>query len=67
MTNIMASGRTERTRCSEAEWQVRVDLSLPYRLVEHFGMADLIHTHISVRVPDEEGHFLLLPYGHLFG
>lgn len=63
----MASGRTERTRCSETEWQVRVDLALAYRLVEHFGMSDLIHTHISVRVPEEEGHFLLLPYGHLFG
>jgi len=67
VTNIMASRRTERAPCSEAEWQVRVDLALAYRLVDHFGMTDLIHTHISVRVPGEEGHFLLLPYGHLFG
>lgn len=66
MTNIMASGQTETTHCSEAEWQVRVDLALAYRLVDHFGMSDLIHTHISVRVPEEEGRFLLLPYGHLF-
>lgn len=66
MTNIMASRRTERAPCSEAEWQVRVDLALAYRLVDHFGMTDLIHTHISVRVPGEEGLFLQLPYGHLF-
>lgn len=67
MTNIMASSPTEAAPCSEAEWQVRVDLALAYRLVDHFGLTDLIHTHISVRVPDEEGHFLQLPYGHLFG
>jgi ribulose-5-phosphate 4-epimerase/fuculose-1-phosphate aldolase len=67
MTNIMASRPTEMAHCSDAEWQVRVDLALAYRLVDHFGMTDLIHTHISVRVPEEEGHFLQLPYGHLFG
>ena len=67
MTNIMASQPTGTVQCSEAEWQVRVELALAYRLVDHFGMTDLIHTHISVRVPGEEGHFLQLPYGHLFG
>ncbi|MBT2188290.1 class II aldolase/adducin family protein [Sphingobium nicotianae] len=67
MTNIMASSPTGAGPCSDAEWQVRADLALAYRLVDHFGMTDLIHTHISVRVPDEEGHFLQLPYGHLFG
>lgn len=66
MTNIMASSVRPAEACSEAEWQVRVDLALAYRLVDHFGMTDLIHTHISVRVPGEEGHFLQLPYGHLF-
>lgn len=62
----MASSITAADSCSEAEWEVRVELALAYRLVDHFGMTDLIHTHISVRVPDEEGHFLQLPYGHLF-
>lgn len=66
MTNIMASRPTATASCSEAEWQVRVELALAYRLLDHFGMTDLIHTHISVRVPGEEGHFLQLPYGHLF-
>lgn len=67
MTNIMASSIMAADTCSAAEWQVRVELALAYRLVDHFGMTDLIHTHISVRVPNEEGRFLQLPYGHLFG
>jgi ribulose-5-phosphate 4-epimerase/fuculose-1-phosphate aldolase len=53
--------------CSPAEWEARVQLAIGYRLLDHFGMTDLIHTHVSTRVPGEEGHFLQLPYGHLFG
>ena len=33
---------------------------------EHFGWTDLIYTHISARVPDEPGHFLLNRFGLLF-
>ena len=29
-------------------------------------MDDSIYTHISARVPGEEGAFLINPYGHLF-
>jgi ribulose-5-phosphate 4-epimerase/fuculose-1-phosphate aldolase len=53
--------------CSPAEWEARVELAIAYRLLDWFDMTDLIHTHISMRVPGEEGHFLQLPYGHLFG
>jgi ribulose-5-phosphate 4-epimerase/fuculose-1-phosphate aldolase len=51
---------------SAAEWQTRVELAAVYRLVALFGWDDLIFTHISARVPDEEGHFLINPYGFLF-
>jgi len=37
----------------------RVDLAACYRLVHHYGMDDLVYNHISARVPDEEGHFLI--------
>jgi len=55
-----------RDRVSEAEWQERVNLAACYHLVAHFGWTDLIYTHISARAPDEEGVFLLNPFGFLF-
>jgi ribulose-5-phosphate 4-epimerase/fuculose-1-phosphate aldolase len=54
-----------RDEVSPEEWQTRVDLAAAYKLVHHFGMSDLIYTHISARVPGEE-HFLINPYGLLF-
>ncbi|MBV8368953.1 MAG: class II aldolase/adducin family protein [Candidatus Eremiobacteraeota bacterium] len=56
-----------RERVSDEEWQVRVDLAAAYRLVAHYGWDDLIFTHISARVPGPEHHFLINPYGLLFG
>ena len=50
----------------EAEWKLRVDLAACYRLVAHQGWDDLIFTHISLRVPGPEHHFLINPYGMLF-
>ncbi len=55
-----------RDRCSDAEWQARVDLAACYRLVELYGMADMMANHISVRVPDEEGAFLINAYGMMY-
>jgi ribulose-5-phosphate 4-epimerase/fuculose-1-phosphate aldolase len=52
-----------RERVSRAEWDTRVNLAACYRLVHHYGMDDLVYNHISARVPDEEGHFLINPYG----
>lgn len=67
--NIMASFPTGPADADvpPAERQARVDLAIAYRLFDWLGITDLIHTHISVRVPDREGEFLQLPYGHLFG
>ncbi|TQS70231.1 class II aldolase/adducin family protein [Rhodobacteraceae bacterium] len=48
---------------SDAEWHARVELAACYRLAAHFRMTDLIYTHITARVPDAEGHFLINPYG----
>jgi ribulose-5-phosphate 4-epimerase/fuculose-1-phosphate aldolase len=55
-----------RGQCSDAEWQARVDLAACYRLVELYGMADMMANHISVRVPDEEDAFLINPYGMMY-
>lgn len=51
---------------TNAERDLRVDLAACYRLVAHFGMDDLFATHISARVPGQEEHFLINPYGVLF-
>jgi ribulose-5-phosphate 4-epimerase/fuculose-1-phosphate aldolase len=48
------------------EWEVRCDLAAAYRLIAHFGMDDLIYTHLSARLPGKEHRFLLNPYGLMF-
>lgn len=53
-------------RVGPGEWATRVDLAACYRLAAHFGMTDLIYTHISARVPGAQPHFLINAYGLLF-
>jgi ribulose-5-phosphate 4-epimerase/fuculose-1-phosphate aldolase len=55
-----------KSRVSEDEWKLRVDLAACYRLVAHYGWDDLIFTHISARLPGSEHHFLINPYGMTF-
>lgn len=51
---------------SAEEWQARTDCAALYRLIALEGWDDLIFTHISVRVPGPDHHFLINPYGFLF-
>ncbi len=64
----MKSAATSNLRqlVSEEEWQTRVDLAACYRLVHHYGMTDLVYTHLTARVPGPEHHFLINRYGLLF-
>ena len=55
-----------RGKVSAQEWQMRVDVAACYRLVALFGMNDLVYNHISGRVPEEEGHFLINAYGYAY-
>ncbi len=55
-----------RDQCSAQEWQARIDLAACYRLVEMYGMADMVANHISSRVPGEEGAFLINAYGMMY-
>jgi ribulose-5-phosphate 4-epimerase/fuculose-1-phosphate aldolase len=66
MPPTAAISRAAKSNIAPAEWEQRVQLAACYRLVEHFGWTDLIYTHISARVPDEPGHFLLNRFGLLF-
>ncbi|ASC66568.1 class II aldolase/adducin family protein [Achromobacter denitrificans] len=69
-TDTQARGRLRissmRPQCSDAEWQARVDLAACYRLVELYGMADMMANHISARVPGENDAFLINPYGMMY-
>src|SRR3954469_12160376 len=53
-------------RCSDEEWQARVDLAACYRLVDLYGMSDMMANHISSHVPGEHGAFLINPYGMMY-
>jgi ribulose-5-phosphate 4-epimerase/fuculose-1-phosphate aldolase len=55
-----------RNSVSAQEWRTRVDLAACYRLVARYGWDDLVFTHITAKVPDAEGQFLINPYGMLF-
>jgi ribulose-5-phosphate 4-epimerase/fuculose-1-phosphate aldolase len=55
-----------KDKCSDAEWQARVDLAACYRLVEFYGMADMMANHISARIPGEEGVYLINAYGMMY-
>lgn len=48
------------------EQHLREELAACYRLIAHYRMSDLIFTHISVRIPGPEHHFLINPYGLMF-
>ena len=56
-----------REQVSAEEWQVRRDLAAAYRLVAHYGWDDMVFTHLSARVPGPDDHFLLNPFGFMFG
>jgi ribulose-5-phosphate 4-epimerase/fuculose-1-phosphate aldolase len=52
--------------CTPEEWQARVDLAACYRLVDLYGMSDMMANHISSRVPGEDGAFLINAYGLMY-
>jgi len=60
MANIHVLEQPDRERAA------RIDLAACFRLVAHFGMADLVYTHITLRVPGSRNHFLINPFGTLF-
>ena len=49
--------------CSDAEWQARVELAALFRIVDHYGMSDLVNGAVCARVPDQPDHYLVHPYG----
>lgn len=51
---------------ADEEWESRCELAVLYRLLAHFGMTDVIYTHISAPLPGRQDIFLISRYGVLF-
>jgi ribulose-5-phosphate 4-epimerase/fuculose-1-phosphate aldolase len=54
-----------KDQVSAEEWQARLDLAATYRLVDLYGMSDLIYNHITLRIPGTD-HLLINLYGLLY-
>src|SRR3974390_440796 len=57
--------KTIRDELSAQEWEARLDLAATYRLVDYYGMSDLIYNHITLRIPGTE-ELLINLYGLLY-
>src|SRR6185503_5309927 len=57
--------KSVKDQVSPDEWQARVELAACYRLIDQYGMTDLIYNHITARIPDTE-HLLINLYGLLY-
>ena len=56
---------TIQSQVSPEEWQARLDLAATYRLVDLYGMTDLIYNHITLAIPGTD-HLLINLYGLLY-
>ena len=63
---MAAVTQLEPAAISTGEWEIRCELAALYRAFVRYGWTDLIYTHISERVPDEPGRYVINPYGLLF-
>lgn len=69
MGSIAAAYSTDwpsiRDQVSPEEWQARLDLAACYRLLDAYGMTDMIYNHVTLRIPGTE-HLLINLYGLLY-
>jgi ribulose-5-phosphate 4-epimerase/fuculose-1-phosphate aldolase len=63
--NYSTDFKCVRDAVSPEEWQTRVELAACYRLVDKFGMSDLIYNHITASIPGTD-HLLINLYGLLY-
>lgn len=59
----MSDAYARLARFSPDEWAARVELAAAYRIFHMIGWTELIYNHLSLRVPGEDGHFLINPFG----
>ncbi|CAN5426889.1 class II aldolase/adducin family protein [soil metagenome] len=59
----MATAILRNSQMSEAEWETRQQLASCYRVFDMLGWSEMIYNHITLKVPGEEGAFLINPFG----
>jgi ribulose-5-phosphate 4-epimerase/fuculose-1-phosphate aldolase len=64
--NYATDFRSIRAEVSAEEWQARCDLAACYRLVDSYGMTDLIYNHITAQIPGRKDELLINLYGLLY-
>lgn len=60
--NLIESGPPP-SRVDETEWALRAKLAACYRIFDHLGWTMVIFNHITCRLPGDDHHFLINPYG----
>ncbi|MFQ3323779.1 MAG: ribulose-5-phosphate 4-epimerase/fuculose-1-phosphate aldolase [Pseudomonadales bacterium] len=48
---------------NQVEKDLRIQLAACYRVFDYMGWSELIFNHITVKIPGEDSHFLINPYG----
>jgi ribulose-5-phosphate 4-epimerase/fuculose-1-phosphate aldolase len=59
----MATQFKPQDKYSEAEWQARQELAACYRIFAMRGWDEMIYNHITVKIPGEDGTYLINPFG----
>lgn len=54
---------TPSTTMSDHEWAARQELAACYRIFDMLGWSEMIYNHITVKLDDEPGAFLINPFG----
>lgn len=62
----MATQIKPGSKYSEAEWTARLELAACYRVFAMMGWDEMIFNHITVKLDDQDGAFLINPYGMHF-
>jgi len=60
---MMAAVWKSNAKFSLEEWEARQELAACYRIFAMFGWDELVYNHITLRVPGEEGAYLINPFG----
>jgi ribulose-5-phosphate 4-epimerase/fuculose-1-phosphate aldolase len=63
---ITPAQTTKPTGMSDEEWEARLELAACYRIFDHLGWVEMIFNHITLRVPGEDGHLLINPFGLMY-
>jgi ribulose-5-phosphate 4-epimerase/fuculose-1-phosphate aldolase len=59
----MATAIRSTPQITDAEREARLQLAACYRVFDMLGWSEMIYNHITLKVPGEEGAFLINPFG----